>query len=90
MAGLMSRSFLMKHHQQKADFEVSLFVTINSPLYGLESAAKGVKSAPIVVASWRDLAKGSDYINKVHQWKIPSDVPFIWFFLICPVKMVMV
>lgn len=76
MGGLMSRSFLMKHEQQKAEFDVSFYMTINSPLYGMESAASGVNSSPIVIASWRDLAAGSDYIKKVHDWHMPSDIAY--------------
>jgi len=43
-----------------------------------------VESSPIVVASWRDLASGSDYIKAAHQWKIPESLPYHLFFSYLP------
>ncbi len=80
MGGLVTRTFLREHEQANTDFNVSLYVTVNSPLYGMESAASGVKSSPIVIASWRDLATGSDYIKAAHQWKVPGSLPYHLFF----------
>ena len=79
MGGLMSRSFLMKQQVEPA-FEISLFVTINSPLYGMDSAASGVKHSPIVISSWRDVAADSDYVKRVHEWQHPADIPYHLFF----------
>jgi len=76
MGGLMSRSFLMKHQEQDPEFDVSFYMTINSPLYGMTSATSGVEASPIVIASWRDLATGSDYIKKVHKWQVPSNTAY--------------
>ena len=75
MGGLMSRSLLMKQ-QVKPSFDISLFVTINSPLYGMDGAASGVKHSPIVIPSWRDVASGSDYVTRVHDWRLPADIPY--------------
>ncbi|PKG83876.1 hypothetical protein CXF85_10290 [Colwellia sp. 75C3] len=80
MGGLITRTFLREHEKANTNFNVSLYVTINSPLYGMDSAAIGVKSSPIVIASWRDLATGSDYIKAAHQWKIPKTLPYHLFF----------
>ncbi len=80
MGGLVTRTFLREHEKANTDFSVSLYVTINSPLYGMKSAASGVKSSPIVIASWRDLATGSDYIKAAHQWQIPESLPYHLFF----------
>jgi len=80
MGGLVTRTFLREHEKANTNFNVSLYVTINSPLYGMESAASGVKSSPIVIASWRDLATGSDYIKAAHQWQIPKSLPYHLFF----------
>ena len=79
MGGLMCRSFLMKQQIEPA-FEISLFVTINSPLYGMDSAASGVKHSPIVIPSWRDVATDSDYVRRVHEWQHPSRIPYHLFF----------
>ncbi len=80
MGGLVTRTFLREHEKANTDFNVSLYVTINSPLYGMQSAASGVESSPIVIASWRDLATGSDYIKAAHQWKVPKTLPYHLFF----------
>jgi len=80
MGGLVTRTFLREHEKANTDFSVSLYVTINSPLYGMESAASGVESSPIVIASWRDLATGSNYIKAAHQWKVPKTLPYHLFF----------
>jgi len=79
MGGLMSRSFLMKQQVNPA-FDVSLFMTINSPLYGIAGAASGVEFSPIVVPSWRDVASGSDYVKRVHKWKVPKTIPYYLIF----------
>ncbi|TPH18554.1 alpha/beta hydrolase [Litorilituus lipolyticus] len=84
MGGLVARTYLQKHHQNNPQFDISLYVTINSPMLGMESAARGVESSPIVVASWRDLASGSDYIKAAHQWKIPESLPYHLFFSYLP------
>ena len=84
MGGLMSRSFLIKHQQDQAKFDVSLYMTINSPLYGMDSTRSGVESSPIVIASWRDLATDSDYIRKVHRWHIPDETAYHLVFSYLP------
>lgn len=84
MGGLMSRSFLMKHQQEQAKFDVSLYMTINSPLYGMDSARSGVESSPIVIASWRDLATDSDYIRRVHRWRMPDETAYHLVFSYLP------
>ena len=84
MGGLMSRSFLMKHQQEQAKFNVSLYMTINSPLYGMDSARLGVKSSPIVIASWRDLVTDSDYIRRVHRWHMPDETAYHLVFSYLP------
>ncbi|MBU2869164.1 alpha/beta hydrolase [Colwellia sp. E2M01] len=76
MGGLMSRSFLMQHEQENSNFDVSFYMTINSPLYGMKSARAGVNSSPIIIPSWRDLATGSDFIKKVHNWHVPQEVNY--------------
>lgn len=84
MGGLMSRSFLMKHQAQAPDYSVSLYMTINSPLYGMQSATSGVESSPIIIPSWRDVAVNSDYIKRVHKWQIPSDTAYHLVFSFLP------
>jgi uncharacterized alpha/beta hydrolase family protein len=84
MGGLMSRSLLMKHQAKKSHFAIPFYMTINSPLYGLESAKSGVEQSPIVIPSWRDLAIGSEYIKKVHRWHIPKNTEYHLVFSYLP------
>ena len=76
MGGLMTRSFVLKYDQENIASRLGLVVTINSPLYGMDSAASGVKNSPIVVPSWRDVASQSDYVKRVHATPWPQDVPY--------------
>lgn len=80
MGGLVARSYIHKYHRAKKLFDISLYVTINSPLNGMESAANGVESSPIVIASWRDLASGSSFIDELHRTPLPHSIPYHLFF----------
>ena len=84
MGGLMIRSFVMKQQEQHSPYKLSMVVTINSPLYGMESAEIGVNTSPIVVPAWRDVATGSDYIKRVHDWAWPKDIPYYLYFSYLP------
>ncbi len=76
MGGLMSRSYVEKYSLSEQSYDLKQFITINSPLYGMDSAATGVKRSPIVVPSWRDVASNSDYIKRVHQWTLPEEIDY--------------
>ncbi len=76
MGGLMVRSFVGKHQQTERPYNLGMVMTINSPMLGLPSAAKGVKTSPIVLPVWRDVATDSDYIRSVHGWIWPDSIPY--------------
>jgi uncharacterized alpha/beta hydrolase family protein len=84
MGGLISRDFLRLQQEKNLPFTTSLYITINSPMYGSEDATEAVEKSPIVLASWRDLATNSDYIKSLHQWRIPSEIPYHLFFSYLP------
>jgi pimeloyl-ACP methyl ester carboxylesterase len=63
MGGLVSRSFILEHHEQAREDPVRLFVSISTPWGGVASAAKGVEQSPIVVRSWRDVAPNSEFLR---------------------------
>jgi len=84
MGGLMTRSFMMKYVEGKGAYQIALGVTINSPLYGMDSAASGVKSSPIVVPAWRDLASNGEYVKRVSEWQWPKNIPYHLFFSYLP------
>lgn len=84
MGGLISRDYLIQQQKIKSTFKTSAYITINSPMYGLDSAARGVEESPIVIASWRDLASNSDYVKSLHQWTMPESIPYHLFFTYLP------
>lgn len=84
MGGLMTRSFVMKHQESNANYELSMVMTINSPLYGMDSAASGVNRSPIVIPVWRDVASSSEYVNRVHSWTWPEEIPYHLVFSYLP------
>lgn len=51
-------------------------MTINSPMDGMAAAASGVKHSPIVVPSWRDVEPGSEFLNDLHTWNWPKEIPY--------------
>jgi len=78
MGGLVARSFIMKYQKEyPSHFQNIKFVmTINTPMLGMSSADIGVRFSPIVILSWRDIAPGSDFLNKLNTWKWPDSVPY--------------
>jgi pimeloyl-ACP methyl ester carboxylesterase len=63
MGGLVSRSFILEHHEQAREDPVRVFVSISTPWDGVASAAKGVEQSPIVVRSWKDVAPNSEFLR---------------------------
>jgi hypothetical protein len=84
MGGLMTRSFMMKYVEGRSSYKIAVGVTINSPLQGMDSAIKGVKSSPIVVPVWRDMASNSEYVQKVNAWRWPKAIPYHLIFSYLP------
>jgi pimeloyl-ACP methyl ester carboxylesterase len=84
MGGLMTRSFVMKHEQSQSLYQIAFGITINSPLQGMDSAASGVKTSPIVVPAWRDLASNSEYVQRVTAWQWPKAIPYHLVFSYLP------
>jgi hypothetical protein len=50
----------------------------------MDSAASGVKSSPIVVPAWRDLASNGEYVKRVSEWQWPKSIPYHLFFAYLP------
>ncbi|MDX2319573.1 MAG: alpha/beta hydrolase [Moritella sp.] len=84
MGGLMIRSYVMKQQLSESPYALKFMVTINSPLYGMESAASGVKNSPIVIQAWVDVARDSAYVKRVHSWAWPDSIPYHLVFSYLP------
>jgi pimeloyl-ACP methyl ester carboxylesterase len=89
MGGLVSRGFVLRHHETSAKDPIRMFVTISSPLGGMVSAGEGVESSPIVVRSWYGLAPGSPYLDglfyqdpatRTHRRRLPNQVAYHMMF----------
>ncbi|MCP5060058.1 MAG: putative lipase [bacterium] len=65
MGGLVSRAFLLHHTEQTGSEALRLFVTLSTPWNGHAGATLGVKYAPEVVYSWRDVAPGSAFLTSL-------------------------
>ena len=76
MGGLLARAFIMKHSEGESTVKIALSMTINSPMQGMGSAKSGVEYSPIIVPSWRDVAEGSEFIQKITAWTWPVDIPY--------------
>jgi len=62
MGGLVSRAFILGHHEKMVDDPVKLFISISTPWSGVLSASAGVERSPFVISSWRDVEPRSEFI----------------------------
>lgn len=78
MGGLVTRSFVKKYveHAPENLKRLRLVMTVNSPMAGMSAAAAGVKHSPIVVPSWRDVEPGSAFLQGIHTWNWPREIPY--------------
>ena len=74
MGGLVSRRFIQKNAIDDGNRYINTFITFSSPWGGHEAAAMGVKYAPEVVPSWRDMASGSDFLDHLYDQNLKGRV----------------
>ncbi len=67
MGGLVARRAVEMNVIEDGHGYINRLVTISSPFGGHESAEMGVKMAPSVVPSWRDMAGGSGYLRNLFR-----------------------
>ncbi len=79
MGGVLARLFLKTYPEDEGRF-VHTFVTIDSPLAGMPSAAMGVSSAPVVVPSWRNLDPEGETIPTLYEIPLPPGLEYHLFF----------
>lgn len=78
MGGLVIRSFLVNYGQYFPS--ITNFISISTPWGGEELAEMGVKYAPAVIPSWRDMQPGSDFFKSIYRKKMPPTVDYYLFF----------
>ena len=72
------RSFVKKYREKHPEQSKSLkfAMTINSPMQGMASAEWGLSVGFLIIPSWRDVASNSTFIQDLHAWSWPKDVPY--------------
>jgi len=81
MGGLVSRSFVKKYYERhpKKAKGIKRFITVNSPLGGI-GALSSIKSIPLIIAVWLDLAPDSQFLKGIHSWQLPKTTKYYMFF----------
>ncbi|QJE95705.1 esterase/lipase family protein [Luteolibacter luteus] len=74
MGGLMARRFVQKNVLEDRQKYINTFITFSSPWGGHEAAAAGVKWAPSVVPSWRDMEQGSSFLDHLFDQRLKGKV----------------
>jgi hypothetical protein len=74
MGGLVARRFIEKNVIEEGNRYINTFITFSSPWGGHEAAAKGVKRAPSVVPSWRDMEHGSEFLDHLFDERLRGKV----------------
>jgi len=72
MGALVARFMFI--HSNKSFQYIGLFISISAPWGGVDSAKVGAQTSPIKVASWRDIATGSYFIDSLYERKLPKTV----------------
>jgi hypothetical protein len=80
MGGLVARYAILQNVYEDHQDYIRLFLTILTLWGGHRAAAQGVKYAPAVVPSWRDMAPDSDFLTLLYSRPLPPDVPHYLFF----------
>ena len=80
MGGLVARHAILQGVYDDHQDYIRLFLTISTPWGGHRAAAQGVKYAPAVVPSWRDMAPDSDFLAHLYSRPLPTEVPYYLFF----------
>jgi pimeloyl-ACP methyl ester carboxylesterase len=71
MGGLVVREALNLYEGNEQEIRVKLFITMASPLGGLESAQTGIEHAPLVLPAWRGLTPEGAFIGNLFRKPLP-------------------
>jgi len=80
MGGLVARYAILQNAYEDHQDYIRLLVTISTPWGGHRAAAGGVKYAPAVVPSWRDMVPESPFITQLYRRPLPEKVPHYLLF----------
>jgi pimeloyl-ACP methyl ester carboxylesterase len=74
MGGLVARRFIARNVIEDGNTYIDTFITFSSPWGGHEAAAMGVKWAPSVVPSWRDMESGAPFLDRLFARRLKGRV----------------
>lgn len=80
MGGLVARSAIDSLCRKGTPSYLKMYISMSSPYGGIEEANTGLKSAPVIVPSWRDVATNSSFLKNIYERDMPENVPFHMFF----------
>ncbi|MEN6320025.1 MAG: alpha/beta hydrolase [Syntrophaceae bacterium] len=80
MGGLVARAAIDNLCKKGRPPYLKMYISMSSPYGGVEDANKGLRSAPVVIPSWYDVATESPFLKHIYQQDLPPDVPFHMFF----------
>jgi uncharacterized alpha/beta hydrolase family protein len=80
MGGLVARAAINNLCKKGRPPYLKMYISMSSPYGGVEDANKGLKSAPVVIPSWYDVATESSFLKQIYQQDLPPDIPFHMFF----------
>jgi pimeloyl-ACP methyl ester carboxylesterase len=72
MGGLVSRGFIQRYSANSPSSRIPLFVSISTPWGGHKAAETGVRTSPVVVRSWEDMAPASAYQRSLYSTPLPA------------------
>ena len=76
MGGLVARAAINQYRRERNEGVLPLYISLCSPYGGNASAADGVKSAPVVLPAWEDVASGSVFVNSLFLDSLPDGMEF--------------
>lgn len=65
MGGLVGRAWILERSRERGRARIASFVSLSTPWSGYPSARQGVDHSPVVVPVWRDMATGSDFLDRL-------------------------
>jgi pimeloyl-ACP methyl ester carboxylesterase len=80
MGGLIARAAINRAVERGNQVRPGLFISFCTPYGGVYSAAKIASHSPVVLPSWKDIAKQSPFISGLFQQPLPPVLDFYLFF----------
>ena len=80
MGGLVGQAVVNKLCREGTPPYLKMYISFSTPYGGVEGVKIGVEHAPVVVPSWKDVASGSAFLDRLYQQKCSPEVPSYLFF----------